>query len=54
LSNLGLKKETIPGVTRAFAATVSDLCQPAAETVKYFLIPTISWSVDAGSPPETF
>jgi len=54
LSDLGLKSETIPGVTRAFVATVGELCQPAGAAAKYFLIPTVSWSIDAGSTPETF
>lgn len=56
LSNLGLKSETIPGVTRAFVATIGELCQPAGEAAKYFLVPTVSWSAlpDTGTTPENF
>ena len=54
LSNLGFKSETIPGVTRAFVATIGELCQPKRETTKYYLVPTISWSTDGSTAPETF
>jgi hypothetical protein len=53
LAAIGIETEAIPAVTRAFIATIGQLCQ-LGEQGAFFLHPRISWSVDGSSSVETF